>query len=297
MRIAAAFPPSAPRASVQCGGIVAGLKFLLFALSIAVLLAGREAAAFSFDNSSASSESIEVIGLLFVSPATWRGRVQCDGRAFHDPRNGGECWQCPTDHKRTVFAVTDSKACQKTGRVVDGWAKAAFKGKARKGCPPGTFRNLLLDQCYSCPAGLDRTLKPGTDLTKMADACGATERFQKVVTPGKSVRGDPEKPIHNVSMKPDAMLRFSAYTTTQCGFNKGSGRGMPTSKPCAVISFAMRANERAVIIYQTTRDDAIASALIYNVQGQPYRLFCNPMQPPGHESGLRCEASMKAVER
>jgi hypothetical protein len=271
--------------------------FGAIALSVAVVFAAREAAAFSFDNSSGSSEAIEVIGELFTSPAAWRGRVQCDGRAFHDPRNGGECWQCPADHKRTVFPVTDGKACQKTGHVVDGWAKAAFKGKARKGCPAGTFRNLLLDQCYSCPAGLKRTLKPGTDLAKMPDACGATERFHKVIAPGTSVRGDPENPIHNVSTKPDAILRFSAYTTTQCGFSKSGGRGMPMSKPCEVISFAMRANERAVVTYQTTRDGANASALIYDVQGRPYRLFCKPMQPPGHAAGPRCEAPVKVVER
>ena len=34
------------------------------------------------------------------------------------------CFQCPAGTQRTVFAVTSNKACQQTGRVIDGFRSA-----------------------------------------------------------------------------------------------------------------------------------------------------------------------------
>lgn len=34
---------------------------------------------------------------------------------FHDPRNGGECWSCPSGYNRTVFPVTANNARERAG--------------------------------------------------------------------------------------------------------------------------------------------------------------------------------------
>jgi hypothetical protein len=112
-----------------------------------------------------------VVAKETTSAATWWGRFTCEGKypgSFHDPRNGGECWSCPSGFGRTVFAVTAGNACEKGGPFGQ-HAKATYKGKP--GCAAGAFRNGLLDQCYSCPEGFKRSAKTGNDLTKIPDAC------------------------------------------------------------------------------------------------------------------------------
>lgn len=47
------------------------------------------------------------------APAKFVEKFGCSKGQFFDPRNGGECWSCPSDYNRTIFAVTDEKACQK----------------------------------------------------------------------------------------------------------------------------------------------------------------------------------------
>lgn len=46
-----------------------------------------------------------------LSSATKVKSCACTGSSFWDPRNGGECWTCPSGTKRTAYAVTDSRAC------------------------------------------------------------------------------------------------------------------------------------------------------------------------------------------
>lgn len=51
--------------------------------------------------------------------AIYKGKIErkCPGGTFKDPRNGGECWSCPSGYKRTVFAVTTNNACEKTAKA------------------------------------------------------------------------------------------------------------------------------------------------------------------------------------
>jgi len=44
--------------------------------------------------------------------AKLENQLGCPKGQVLDPRNGGECWKCPTGHQhRTVFPVTEAKAC------------------------------------------------------------------------------------------------------------------------------------------------------------------------------------------
>jgi hypothetical protein len=45
--------------------------------------------------------------------ASYRGKPGCPSGTFHDPRNGGECWKCPSGYDRTLAAVTSGTACKK----------------------------------------------------------------------------------------------------------------------------------------------------------------------------------------
>jgi hypothetical protein len=90
--------------------------------------------------------------------ATYKYKSGCTGSAFFDPRNGGECWACPSGFNRTATAVTDDKACAKSTEV---FASASFKSKFS--CPSGAFfdpRNG--GECWSCPSGQYRSINPVT---------------------------------------------------------------------------------------------------------------------------------------
>ncbi len=84
---------------------------------------------------------------------------------FFDPKDGGECWSCPKNTNRTVFAVWSDKACQKHGSVIGGWAKATYKGKAEAlGCSKrNTFRDPRNGgECWRCPDHYNRSIHPVT---------------------------------------------------------------------------------------------------------------------------------------
>lgn len=57
---------------------------------------------------------------------TGYGRLGGLGYAFHDPRNGGECWACPVLMHRTIYPVDNALAC--TAGNVDGimWQSAQY---------------------------------------------------------------------------------------------------------------------------------------------------------------------------
>lgn len=97
------------------------------------------------------------------STARYEGKTSgCGAGTFLDPRNGGECWSCPNDYNRTLYAVTDDKACAKPA-----YEKLKKAHKVRKnsrigqGCGRGDFWDMkggdgLLGACYTC-SGWDRT--------------------------------------------------------------------------------------------------------------------------------------------
>lgn len=86
-----------------------------------------------------------------VLRAKYEGRASCPPGAFIDPRNGGECWSCPSGFGRTMAAVDAWDAC---GAVFRDARRATFRGKA---CDTGFYDPRKGGECWSCPAGSLRT--------------------------------------------------------------------------------------------------------------------------------------------
>lgn len=74
----------------------------------------------------------------------------CPNGTFRDPRNGGECWKCPSGYGRTLSAVDAWDACGKFGESA---RRAEFIDRV---CPEGTITDLN-GGCYTCPDGFRRT--------------------------------------------------------------------------------------------------------------------------------------------
>jgi hypothetical protein len=74
----------------------------------------------------------------------------CPNGTFRDPRNGGECWKCPSGFGRTLSAVDAWDACGKFG---DSARRAEFVDRV---CPEGTITDPN-GSCYTCPDGFRRT--------------------------------------------------------------------------------------------------------------------------------------------
>lgn len=96
-------------------------------------------------------------------------KTDCDRGWFLDIGKG-KCYSCG-GWVRTPAAVTSAKAC--TRAVGPAYMAATLKGKP--GCPEGSFRHGLSENCYACPEGSVRNLNIGSDLTKI-DACTYTDR-------------------------------------------------------------------------------------------------------------------------
>ncbi|MEQ8506236.1 MAG: tectonin domain-containing protein [Rhodospirillales bacterium] len=96
------------------------------------------------------------------------GATSCPAGSFFDPRNGGECWKCPSEYVRNLAAVTESNSCTRVtfGRIDE--AAAVFVGAAcgQKG---GFWDPVDGGSCWSCPAGYERTVLPSV---KSGQACG-----------------------------------------------------------------------------------------------------------------------------
>lgn len=92
----------------------------------------------------------------------------CGSGEFSDPRNGGECWTCPSGYDRTAAAVTAADACVARQRCAAGsieyagacWTKGACGAKDGRPCTVG-------ERLPSCDEGLKESagrcipLEPG----------------------------------------------------------------------------------------------------------------------------------------
>jgi hypothetical protein len=120
-------------------------------------------------------------GATLGSRATRHGRgtglihTDCPRGQFLHLGNGS-CYSCPPGYHRTLAGIGSPHACQK--KLPDAWARGTRRGDP--GCPSGTFRHLLSDRCYSCPAGAYRNLRLGADPSRF-DAC-------TIPTPGVKAR-------------------------------------------------------------------------------------------------------------
>jgi hypothetical protein len=142
------------------------------------------------------------------------GHKSCPNGTFKDPRNGGECWQCPSGFGRTLSAVNAWDACGKFGASA---RRAEFIDRV---CPEGTITDLN-GSCYSCPEGYRRTaaavtghnacfrnedLKPAEQTAALT--CKAGEHFDFI--DGGTCWECPENSVRSVSgVKTDKACEFT----------------------------------------------------------------------------------------
>ena len=106
-----------------------------------------------------------------VERASFEAKHGCPTGTFFDPRNGGECWSCPSGFNRTWDPVHWGTACSKS------WAgpfsKAAKHAKKPGSCPGGSFFDPIDGgTCWSCPSGYRRTLYSVKDYNACAKTIG-----------------------------------------------------------------------------------------------------------------------------
>jgi hypothetical protein len=90
----------------------------------------------------------------------------CNAPNFSDPRNGGECWSCPSGFIRSLSPVDSGNACWKP--VSEDVLPATRTASGLNSCSAGGFfdpRNG--GECWTCPAGHYRTL----DAVDWSTAC------------------------------------------------------------------------------------------------------------------------------
>lgn len=116
-------------------------------------------------------------------------RVVCKKGEFFDPRNGGECWSCPSGYERSFLPVTDESACIKKPSI--SYRNATKKRKIERigqTCSKGQFWDVIggdgaLGACYSCPSGYRRT--PARVTSDKACAKPAGEAVAKATRKGQ----------------------------------------------------------------------------------------------------------------
>ena len=92
-------------------------------------------------------------GLLGPFYSAVKQGPQCPPNTFVDPRNGGECWQCPAGTNRTLSPVTADDACLKNDETAP-----AQKVASNPCSEPGAFFDMIDGgTCWSCPPGYIRT--------------------------------------------------------------------------------------------------------------------------------------------
>lgn len=94
--------------------------------------------------------------------ATYMGTpASCGSDSFFDPQNGGECWKCPTDYRRTLYPVSASNACAKT--ISTQYQKATVKFSCATQAQPFGYGPAFGDpqnggECWACPLQYSRGL-------------------------------------------------------------------------------------------------------------------------------------------
>jgi hypothetical protein len=91
--------------------------------------------------------------------ATKVGATGCPGGTFHDPRNGGECWSCPSGYMRTLAPVTAGDACAKD-LIFGPKSSATFHKKVGSCSGDSFFDPIDGGSCWTCPSGYRRTANP-----------------------------------------------------------------------------------------------------------------------------------------
>ena len=102
-------------------------------------------------------------GLQWI-PANFQSATCGTDGAFFDLIDGGSCWTCPKDYKRTTFPVNNNKAC---GRPL--FETKPAKQIKKAGCKiygdnafwdPKKTTGTVIGSCWQCPSNHERSLFP-----------------------------------------------------------------------------------------------------------------------------------------
>ncbi len=101
--------------------------------------------------------------------------IGCSGNAFAAQ---GSCWTCPQGFTReTITSITSERACfQRDASVQAVTTAAQFIGKR---CPDGSFRDIGRNECWSCPAGFERTVNGLLSANACIESAGPRTQAQR----------------------------------------------------------------------------------------------------------------------
>jgi hypothetical protein len=117
----------------------------------------------------------------------------CNAPNFSDPRNGGECWSCPSGFIRSLSAVDSGNACWRP--VSEDVLSATRTASGMDSCRAGAFFDSRNGgECWTCPAGHYRTLNavtwstacargvfgPFSFATQLRSGCGASSFYDPI---------------------------------------------------------------------------------------------------------------------
>ncbi len=155
--------------------------------------------------------------------ATRVGGTGCKSGYFTDPRNGGECWQCPSGYYRTLDAVTTGTACAKG--IFGPFSVASFGGAVGSCSGSSFFDPLDGGTCWTCPASYRRTLNPVTSdgacamtiptqysVATIKSGCAASPRIPGYGTPFRDPRNDGECWVCPIQLKRSASPVYATET-------------------------------------------------------------------------------------
>lgn len=115
----------------------------------------------------------EDVAAEYIGEAEKWGCKDFDGRKnYFTPHNGGECWACPADYRRTIKPIHHPNTCNE-----EGWSRATASAErigSAYGCGPDEFRKGK--KCYACPATTEKIAYFGIFNPNETKACRTTDR-------------------------------------------------------------------------------------------------------------------------
>ncbi|MBL4631679.1 MAG: HYR domain-containing protein [Paraglaciecola sp.] len=159
----------------------------------------------------------------------------------------GNCHSCPTDFPRTGYSVHDSRACS---MVIAGSQKyAKIEGQAQ--CLDGEITDFLTNpeqggNCYSCPAGYDRTLFS----VNSAQACETTPELEFSVATKTDDLTCPANQIFDFisTRHPDVIAKLSADGVSSDSYDSNDLGTCWTCPPGATRSWSSVTQSDACVL-------------------------------------------------
>ena len=115
---------------------------------------GYRRTVFSVEDRGWACETGANIFELKKSAATFIKKGVCEAGTIFDPRNGGECWTCPSGMLRTVFPVNEANACETPAGIA---YKPATKTAPLTCKTSETFDPIGGGTCWVCPESYERS--------------------------------------------------------------------------------------------------------------------------------------------